>query len=63
MIHRDAMVKFLLPIQTHLLELPLQERFNRAFQEGLKKLEGREEDVLFLSVESIKVQKKTLNDF
>ena len=63
MIHRDAMVKFLLPIQTHLLELPLQERFNRAFQEGLKRLEGREEDVLFLSVESIKVQKKTLNDF
>ncbi|MGE0606592.1 MAG: hypothetical protein AB7O62_05640 [Pirellulales bacterium] len=40
---RDAMVKFLLPINPGQLEMPIQERYQRAFQQGWKSLDGRED--------------------
>ena len=62
-IHRDAMIKFLLPIQTNLLEPPIYDLFLRAYEKGQRKLDGRDNDKMFLAERALKVQKKSLNDF
>lgn len=62
-LHRDAMVKFLLPIQANLLEPPIYDRFIKAYEKGQKALESRDEDRLYLAKQALKVQKKSLNDF
>jgi hypothetical protein len=40
---REAMLSYLLPIDLMLLDLPVQERYQKAFQNGWKKLDGRQE--------------------
>ena len=62
-IHRDAMVKFLLPIQTNLLDPPIYDLFLRAHEKGQRKLDGRDNDKIFLAEQALKIQKKSLNDF
>jgi len=58
---RDGMVKFLLPIQPHLLDPPVAQLYQQAFSKGWQKLEGRE-DQLFVAQQSAVVQKKTLEE-
>lgn len=59
---RDAMVSHLLPINLSLLELPVQERYQREFQRGWKRLDGREEQT-FVVEQTAVVAKKPLSDF
>jgi hypothetical protein len=56
---RDGMVKFLLPIETHLLDPPVAQLYQQAFSNGWQKLEGRE-DQLFVAQQSAVIQKMTL---
>jgi hypothetical protein len=58
---RDGMVKFLAPIQPHLLDPPVAHLYQQAFSKGWQKLEGRE-DQLFVAQQSAVVQKKTLDE-
>lgn len=58
---RDGMVKFLLPIQPHLLDPPVSQLYHETFSKGWKKLEGRD-DQLFVAQQSAVVQKKTLDE-
>jgi hypothetical protein len=58
---RDGMVKFLLPIQPHLLDPPVAQLYQQAFSKGWQKLEGRD-DQLFVAQQSAVVQKKTLEE-
>lgn len=58
---RDGMVKFLLPIQPHLLDPPVAQLYQQAFSKGWQKLEGRE-DQLYVAQQSAIVQKKTLDE-
>jgi hypothetical protein len=58
---RDGMVKFLLPIQPHLLEPPVAQLYQQAFAKGWQKLEGRD-DQLYVAQQSAVVQKKTLEE-
>ncbi|MDW7994723.1 MAG: hypothetical protein RMI91_08720 [Gemmatales bacterium] len=65
---RDGMVRFLLPIQTHLLEPPVMELYQRAFQAGWKTLEDHTTfqddgpDQLYVAKMSAIVRKKTLDE-
>ncbi len=58
---RDGMIKFLLPIQAHLLDPPVAQLYQQAFSKGWQKLEGRE-DQLFVAKQSATVHKKTLEE-
>jgi len=58
---RDGMVKFLLPIQPHLLDPPVAQLYQQAFSKGWQKLEGRE-DQLFVAQQSAEVKKKPLEE-
>ena len=58
---RDGIVKFLLPIQPHLLDPPVAQLYQQAFSKGWQKLEGRE-DQLFVAQQSAIVHKKTLEE-
>lgn len=58
---RDAMVKFLLPIQPQLLDSPVAQLYQQAFSKGWQKLEGRE-DQLFVAQQSAIIQKKALDE-
>lgn len=60
-ITRDAMIKFLLPIDPHLLERPTLELYNEAFSKGWEKLAGRE-DQMTVAKERLNVPLKTLED-
>ena len=42
---REAIVSHLLPINSALLDLPVLNRYQRAYQDGWKKLDGREEQI------------------
>jgi hypothetical protein len=57
---RDGMVRFLLPINTGLLEPPVAQLYHKAFQKGWSKLEGRP-DQLYVAQQSAVVQKKGLD--
>lgn len=59
---RDAMVKYLLPINLALLDLPVQQRYQRPFQDGWKRLDGRE-DQTYVAEQTVKTVKKSLRDF
>lgn len=59
---RDAMVSHLLPIKLGLLDLPVQERYQREFQRGWTRLDGREEQT-FVVEQTAVTTKKPLNDF
>jgi len=58
---RDGMVKFLLPIQPHLLDPPVAQLYHQAFSKGWQKLEGRE-DQLYVAQQSAIVRKKTVEE-
>jgi hypothetical protein len=58
---RDGMVKFLLPIQPHLLDPPVAQLYQQAFSKGWQKLEGRE-DQTFVAQQSALVPKKTAEE-
>jgi len=55
---RDGMVKYLLPINTNLLEPPVAQLYNKAFKNGWEKLAGRQ-DQLYVAKQSAIVKKKT----
>jgi len=57
---RDGMVQFLLPINPSLLDPPVALLYNKAFQKGWNKLEGRE-DQLYVAKQSAVVTKKGLD--
>lgn len=59
---RLAITNRLLPINLALLELPVQERYQQAFQKGWKKLEGREDQTFVAQASALKV-KKSLREF
>ncbi|MCS7160596.1 MAG: hypothetical protein RMJ19_09000, partial [Gemmatales bacterium] len=65
---RDGMVKFLLPIQTQLLEPPVMDLYQRAFQAGWKTLEDHTTfqddgpDQLYVAKMAAIVKKKTLDE-
>ncbi len=56
---RDGMVKFLLPINPNLLDPPLVQMYNKAFQKGWSKLEGRV-DQLYVGQQTVGVPRKGL---
>jgi hypothetical protein len=58
---RYAMVKFLLPINTSLLDPPVAQLYQKEFQRAWNKLEGRE-DQLEVAEQSAVVKKKGLED-
>ncbi|MBI1338071.1 MAG: hypothetical protein GC164_14080 [Phycisphaera sp.] len=59
---RDAMVIHLMPVNMALLELPVQNRYQRAFDLGWKQLDGRE-DQTYVAEQTVSVVKKPLRDF
>ena len=59
---RLAMTNRLLPINLALLELPIQERYQQAFQKGWKRLDGREDQTSVAEASALKV-KKSLRGF
>ena len=59
---RLAMINRLLPINLALLDLPVQERYQQAFQKGWKKLDGREDQTSVAQASALTV-KKSLRDF
>ena len=59
---RDAIVAHLLPINQQMLDLPVQQRYHRAFDLGWKKLDGRE-DQTHVAEQSALAEKKPLRDF
>lgn len=58
---RDGMVRFLLPIQQNLLDPPVLQLYQQAFNKGWQKLEGRE-DQLYVAKQSATVVKKSPDD-
>jgi hypothetical protein len=58
---RDGMVKFLLPINVNLLELPVAQLYHKAFSRGWEKLNDRE-DQLYVAEQSAVVRKKGLEE-
>jgi len=62
---RDGMVKFLLPIQVQLLEPPVLELYQKAWQEGWKKLEDHTTladdgpDQVYVASQAARVKKKS----
>ena len=59
---RQAMVADLLPINLALLDLPVQERYQQAFQKGWKRLDGREDQTVVAQASALAV-KKSLRAF
>ena len=59
---RQAMVAHLLPINLALLDLPVQKRYQRAFQTGWNKLDGREDQTAVAQASALAV-KKSLREF
>ena len=59
---RRAMITHLLPINVALLDLPVQERYQRAFQTGWNKLDGREDQTAVAQASAL-VVKKSLREF
>lgn len=59
-VRRDAMVRFLLPIHVALLDPPVAQLYNKAYQEAWGQLE--EEDQLFVAEQSAQVRKRGLDD-
>ncbi len=59
---RDAMIAHLLPIDLSLLELPVNELYQKAWEEGWKHLDGRE-DQTYVAQRTADVKKATLADF
>ena len=59
---RWAMEVHLLPINLALLDLPVQERYQQAFQTGWNKLDGREDQTAVARASAL-VVKKSLRDF
>ena len=59
---RQAMIVDLLPINLALLDLPVQERYQQAFQTGWKKLDGREDQTSVAQASALTV-KKSLRAF
>ena len=59
---RLAMTNRLLAINLALLELPVQERYQQAFQKGWKRLDGREDQTSVAEASALKV-KKSLRGF
>ena len=59
---RQSMIAGLLPINLALLDLPVQERFHKAFQEGWQKLDGREDQTVVAQSSALTV-KKSLREF
>ena len=59
---RQAMITDLLPISLALLELPVQERYQQAFQTGWKKLDGREDQTAVAQASAL-TMKKSLRAF
>ena len=59
---RQAMVNDLLPINFALLDLPVQERFQQAFQTGWKRLDGREDQTAVAKASALTI-KKSLGAF
>jgi hypothetical protein len=59
---QEAMVKYLLPINLGLLELPVHERYQRAFQSGWAKLDGLDEQT-YVAEQTATITKKSLQDF
>ncbi len=57
---RDGMVTYLLPINPNLLDPPLACLYNKAFQKGWNKLEGRE-DQLFVGQQAALVPRRGLD--
>ena len=59
---RLAMINHLLPINLVLLDLPVQERYQQAFQTGWKKLDGREDQTSVAQASAL-TMKKSLRAF
>jgi hypothetical protein len=59
---RNAMVDHLLPVNLALADPPVQERYQRAFQKGWSKLDGREDQTHVAEATALTV-KKPLRDF
>jgi hypothetical protein len=59
---RDAMVNHLLAINLSMLEMPVQERYQQAFQLGWKQLDGRDGQTYVAEQTAVTV-KKSLRDF
>ena len=59
---RQAIISHLLPINLALLDLPVQERYQRAFQTGWNKLDGREDQTAVAQASALTV-KKSLREF
>ncbi len=58
---REAMVKFLAPIDEHLLDRPVQQLFGKSYSRGWTRLEGRD-DQLFVAQQAAVVVKRGLAD-
>lgn len=58
---RDAVVKYLAPIDERLLDRPVQQLFNKSYAQGWAKLEGRD-DQLFIAQQAAVVVKRGLAD-
>jgi hypothetical protein len=56
------MVNYLLAINLSMLEMPVQERYQRAFQLGWKQLDGRD-DQIYVAEQTAVTVKKPLRDF
>lgn len=54
---RLAMINRLLPINVALLDLPVQERYQQAFQKGWKKLDGREDQTSVAQASALTIKK------
>ena len=59
---RDAMVDHLLPVNLALADLPVQKRYEQAFEKGWRQLDGRE-DQTQVAVATAMTVKKPLRDF
>lgn len=55
---RDAMVKYLLPINPALLDTPVAQLYNKAFNEGWEKVGDHPEDLLFVAEQAATVKKR-----
>lgn len=62
---KDAIVNRLLPVNPALLDIPVNERYHKAFQRGWMKLENVEDrdDQTYVAEQGVKVEKKSLASF
>lgn len=59
---RDAMVKYVLPINPGLLDTPVLERYQQVFQLGMRQLDGRDEQTYVIE-QTVTTVKKSLSGF